>query len=825
MAKALTIAVISCKDILHEWRMSFCVMFAVTAIATPLLIFFGLKSGIMETLRLRLLSNPATMEIISVNENRYEDGWFDSKRKDPLVSFVIPRTRRLAASAEFQASGGKQKKTLDLYPTAQGDPLLAHYGVSVPDSGSCVLTQEAARRIQADKGTKVTVTVSRDQGKVREKRELTVAGILPDAAGMVAAAYIERGFLEQIEGFKDGFAVPELGWKGADSKAFPVVPEVILATDRRLDSVREAMLVQNTGFVKIQNIFAPDTGKKNSLKDIHPLLSSDYYIYKLSAVGMPAKKDDLSILSDKLRGRGDSWVIPANPYLTLEAGGKEFNLGSLTAFRKTLPRPAENVAEESESANIPNTPNASGTAKNASVIHEVQVLPDNSPAESSVPSVSQEAESDVSESLSSDKASDESREVADDEENNGENEADKVIEKDTEPVPSESAAPADAPSSDSDDRSDISPVESFYDDFGKSADSQNAEEVAEEEEELSGNDNELRITLPKSSPDGQEPLLSAAAEDVPEKGAEPASGALSGIAVYDGSLCSGDQRMCDFGKGSEERVFYASPEIARQMSGKKQRVKVSYFNYDKAEKNSDPRERVIEFAAEFRSLPELAGSDVILTSPELLGQLGLLSQRELADGLASDGKKAFLLKRRGYTGFRMYASSLDDVILLQEKLTEEGIKTVSKADRISEILTLDRYLALLFWMIAAASIAGAACCLIANVYANVERKRKELAILRLLGVHGAHLCVYPLVCSIMLTSGGIIISFGVYAGLAYAVNDSFSYQLQGNEKFCHLDYMHFAATYLIAFGVATISGLVASRKVMNIDPSESLRDE
>jgi putative ABC transport system permease protein len=283
--------------------------------------------------------------------------------------------------------------------------------------------------------------------------------------------------------------------------------------------------------------------------------------------------------------------------------------------------------------------------------------------------------------------------------------------------------------------------------------------------------------------------------------------------------------MCDFGKGSEERVFYASPETARQLSGKKQRVKVSYFNYDKAEKNSDPRERAIEFVAEFRPLPELAGSDVILTSPELLGQLGLLSQRELADGLASDGKKAFLLKRRGYTGFRMYASSLDDVILLQEKLTQEGIKTVSKADRISEILTLDSYLALLFWMIAAASIAGAACCLIANVYANVERKRKELAILRLLGVHGAHLCVYPLVCSIMLTSGGIIISFGVYAGLAYAVNDSFSYQLQGNEKFCHLDYMHFAATYLIAFGVATISGLVASRKVMNIDPSESLRDE
>ena len=62
------------------------------------------------------------------------------------------------------------------------------------------------------------------------------------------------------------------------------------------------------------------------------------------------------------------------------------------------------------------------------------------------------------------------------------------------------------------------------------------------------------------------------------------------------------------------------------------------------------------------------------------------------------------------------------------------------------------------------------------MFFNVERKRKELAILRLLGVHGGHLCIYPLVCSVMLTSGGILISFGVYAALAYAVNDSFSFR-------------------------------------------------
>ena len=818
MVKALTISVLSCKDILHEWRMSFCVMFAVTAIATPLLIFFGLKSGIMETLRMRLLSNPATMEIISVNENRYDYEWFDHKRNDPLVSFVIPRTRRLAASAEFQVVGGKQKKSLDLYPTSSGDPLLIHYGVIIPDYDSCVLTQEAARRIQAQKGDYITVTVSRDQGKSREKRELKVVGILPDAAGMVAAAYIDLRFLEQVEGFKDGMAVPELGWKGADSKAFPVVPEAILVTDRKLDSVREAMLVQNTGFIKIKNVFAPDDSEKNKAKDIHPLLDGQHFIYILSTVGMPARSDDLAMLSDKLRGKGDSWVIPANPYLTLSVSGKEFNLSSLTAFKKILPVPVA-VADP-----VPDSAVSPYEDSKASDINDVSV-------------------NGINDLKTDNYVSEKAQEINNFEDNpvdsvNNANSAHKADDKmDSSNLVGES-------SDSNSDSSDKSFMEHFYKEeikyseaeINQDADvtyfestSQKTEDSLkqidsvgfEEEEELFDTGEKLKITLPKSSEIREDAGSLIDNAETMEQTKEDSSV----FSVYDSDLCTGKEKVCDFGKDSGERLFFASPEAIKNFPEKKLRVKVTYFNYDKTDKSSESQERTVEFEASFKVLNELKDPEILLVSPSLLGQLGLLAQRELSDGIDSAGNTAFLIKRKGYTGFRMYASSLDDVITLQEKLSDEGIKTVSKADRISEILTLDRYLSLLFWMIAAASISGAACCLIANVYANVERKRKELAILRLLGVHGGHLCIYPLVCSVMLTSGGILISFGVYAALAYAVNDSFSYQLQGGEKFCHLDYAHFAATYMIAFGVAMLSGLVASRKVMSIDPSESLRDE
>ena len=248
MTKALTVAVLSYKDVLHEWRMSLCVMFAVAAIATPLLLFFGLKSGIMDTLRQRLLNNPSTMELMSVNEKRYDAGWFEEQRKDPLVSFVIPKTRRLSASAEFQLKNSKNRKSLDLLPTAAGDPLLAHYHIVAPKQDECVLTAEAAKRTGAHTGDIMEVRVSRDRGSVKAVRELKVAGILPESAGVTAAAYIDLVSLEQIESFKDGMAVPELNWPGAENKAYPVTPKALVVVDNALDAVRATALTQNTGF-------------------------------------------------------------------------------------------------------------------------------------------------------------------------------------------------------------------------------------------------------------------------------------------------------------------------------------------------------------------------------------------------------------------------------------------------------------------------------------------------------------------------------------------------------------------------------------------------
>ncbi|MCR5084968.1 MAG: ABC transporter permease [Succinivibrionaceae bacterium] len=610
MSRAAEIARLSLKDVLHEWRMSLCVMLAVAAIATPLLLFFGLKSGVMETLKGRLLNNPATVEIISATERKLDTRWFEAQRADPRVAFVIPRTRRLAASAEF--SLGRERHSLDILPSGEGDPLLLHYGLAAPREDGCVLSALAARRLGAKAGDTLTATITRDRGRSKVARKFTVSGILPDAAGTTACAYITLPGLEEIESYKDGLAVPSRGWGGGDSLAPPVALGVLVSLRRPLDAVREAMLTQNTGFATLAR---PAPAEYASL---HPALDEGRVAYLVGTVGNPATADDVSALADRLRGKHGALLIPTAPGLSISVGGTELTARASAA----LGQPLYEGAPESS------------------------------------------------------------------------------------------------------------------------------------------------ISAPR----------------------------------YSRSIYVGD---------------------ASGLSPGPQRVRATYH---KEQERGEPIHRELEFTAEIKYLAGVPAGTALLPPP-LLSRLSGLASRELEDGLDSRGQPAFLWRRSGYTGFRMYAASLNDVVGLQSHLEAQGIRTVSRADRISEVLSLDHYLSVLFMLIASASLTGATCCLVASIYANVERKRRELAILRLIGVRGAELGIFPLTGSLAVSMGGMAMGLGAFYLLSVAVNQLFAGHLGKGESFCSLAPAHALAAVGIAAALSCLAGLIAARRVVRIDPALTLRDE
>ncbi|ETD56671.1 hypothetical protein X922_00315 [Pseudomonas aeruginosa VRFPA08] len=128
-------------DYRGEARLSLCAIFALAAVITPLLVLFGLKYGLVSTLTERLERAPSVREIIPVGGARYraEDIAALAARAD--VAFAVPRTRQIAATADL-SGGGETALSVEMIPSAAGDPLLA--GLPQPDRPTRVVLSHGA---------------------------------------------------------------------------------------------------------------------------------------------------------------------------------------------------------------------------------------------------------------------------------------------------------------------------------------------------------------------------------------------------------------------------------------------------------------------------------------------------------------------------------------------------------------------------------------------------------------------------------------------------------------------------------------------------------
>ena len=221
------------------------------------------------------------------------------------------------------------------------------------------------------------------------------------------------------------------------------------------------------------------------------------------------------------------------------------------------------------------------------------------------------------------------------------------------------------------------------------------------------------------------------------------------------------------------------------------------------------------------------GSDRVPTGTvkaplRLLGTLGLLRDRPLSfDEISND----FLLARRGYAGFRMYASSLEGVSSLKRYLEEQGIPVSTEAERIDDVMRLDKYLTLIFWLIAGGSLVGGAACLLANIYAGIERKRRELAVLRLLGLSGGAFIRFPLYTAGFFAIFGFLVAMALFLCMATVINVLFGDHMQAGESLCRLAWWHPLAALGLTLAVSLLAGGIAAKRSISVDPADALRND
>ncbi len=203
------------RDYFLEWQMSGFTVLALAAVLGPMLILFGLKNGIVGSMLDQLVNNPANLEVHSTGPARFGQSFIDALRSRQDVQFAIPEFPDIASSIQLKGGRAGRIVKLRLRPSGARDPLLT--GAAPPEGIDILLSENAARTLQAQPGDVLEARLSRIYGGHNDSRKLklVVKGIDTALAGMTALAPLE--LVQAIADYRDGRAVPTMNWPGDDS--------------------------------------------------------------------------------------------------------------------------------------------------------------------------------------------------------------------------------------------------------------------------------------------------------------------------------------------------------------------------------------------------------------------------------------------------------------------------------------------------------------------------------------------------------------------------------------------------------------------------------
>ncbi|WP_454124586.1 ABC transporter permease [Kosakonia sp. Marseille-Q7440] len=188
----------------------------------------------------------------------------------------------------------------------------------------------------------------------------------------------------------------------------------------------------------------------------------------------------------------------------------------------------------------------------------------------------------------------------------------------------------------------------------------------------------------------------------------------------------------------------------------------------------------------------------------------------------TDGENA--RERRNFARARLYAATLDDVAPLAKWLESQHIEAITQTAQIEAVRAIDRVLGVIFAVIAWISASGCIASLIGAFIANIDRKRKDMALLRLLGFRRQAVTLFIMIQALCLTGVAFIAGLLIYGAGSALFNHLLGANLPESAFVCHLDPGHFAAAFLSVLAVALGVAAIGALRALKIEPAESLRE-
>lgn len=181
-------------------------------------------------------------------------------------------------------------------------------------------------------------------------------------------------------------------------------------------------------------------------------------------------------------------------------------------------------------------------------------------------------------------------------------------------------------------------------------------------------------------------------------------------------------------------------------------------------------------------------------------------------------------ERSRFSRARLYAATLDDVVPLANWLESQHIETVTQAAQIESVRAIDSVLGIIFAVIAWISTSGCIASLVGAFIANIDRKRKDMAVLRLLGFRRHAVTVFIVIQAFCLTGLAFVIGLLLYLFGSLTFNHLLGARLPAQAFVCRLEPIHFITALFSLLIVALAVAAIGALRALKIDPAESLRE-
>lgn len=179
---------------------------------------------------------------------------------------------------------------------------------------------------------------------------------------------------------------------------------------------------------------------------------------------------------------------------------------------------------------------------------------------------------------------------------------------------------------------------------------------------------------------------------------------------------------------------------------------------------------------------------------------------------------------RVFSSYRLFVRRIDDVAPLRDELTAVGLNLDTRAEEIENVQSLDRMLSLVFRIIAGLGGSGFIIAFGINLFSNVERKRRSLSVLRLVGFTPLGVTLFQMSQAAVTAVLGAALSIALYEVAQAVINTRFAPTLLAGEVVCRLLPVHFVIAALITMASAQLAATAAGIKAAFIEPAEGLRD-